>query len=180
MHVESTSSVLDYYWPRDVTNLPQKQMSQDAIKVLLCNKYCVFWVGTKPFVDTNVLKTFRPVSNLCLVSKLMEKVAVTNGSAIWIKTISGAPSSQLIARNILPAETALPPAHSPPHCCRFWIASADIGDTPHSQATPRCQWLTTPHTHTSDSYLATGIWRRRKWPVTNHLTLYLSSPVSKT
>ena len=155
-------------------------MSQDAIKVLLCNKYCVFWVGTKPFVDTNVLKTFRPVSNLCLVSKLMEKVAVTNGSAIWIKTISGAPSSQLIARNILPAETALPPAHSPPHCCRFWIASADIGDTPHSQATPRCQWLTTPHTHTSDNNQATGILAVKKMTRNKPPHPLSSSPVSRT
>ena len=155
-------------------------MSQDAIKVLLCNKYCVFWVGTKPFVDTNVLKTFRPVSNLCLVSKLMEKVVRDqrlrhlNQNNLW-RTI----------------QSAHRPKHttswdSPPSC----PVTSSLLQILNSQHRHRRHATFAGHSPMPVAYhpshaQATVIkrqafWRRWKWPVTNHLTLYLTSPVSRT
>ena len=53
----------------------------------------------KTSLDQNVLKNFRPVSNLPFVSKLIENLSLINFSVISTTTIFGTPSIQLIAQN---------------------------------------------------------------------------------
>ena len=58
----------------------------------------------EPSLDPNVLKHFRPISNLPFVSKPIEKLVLDQLFCHLDQTIFGTPSNQLITQNTVPRQ----------------------------------------------------------------------------